>query len=359
MTLPNPTTNPTPNKDTSQDPNDLSFNVMPNSSGSRMYVAPASASTGGSGRGFGKWTYITIAVLAVLCLGAAAYYMLGNKDEDTQQQTASRLPRAWLTQYFNTDACADQNTCGEQADPDTDGLGNYDEFVAGTIPINPDTDSDGLADGDEINIYKTEPKLKYTDRREIVAQNNWLDGTQIKNNFDPLTPGLPLSDIRKRQIQEAITQFKLHEPSITTTKTITDQTSSQKTYTNSQYGFEFKYPSNSKIDDCGDKDIVYFDIDCKDPEMPAEPMAIDFSTKGNSSSSLITSYAGISKSDSNSKRSTRQIGSVEATEFSYKLSGETAATTIVIFYKSDRTYLVGGKNKTLIDQVLSTFKFTK
>jgi hypothetical protein len=48
-------------------------------------------------------------------------------------------------------------------DPDRDGLTNLQEFQIGTNPNNPDTDGDGLSDGDEVNKYNTNPLLFSTD----------------------------------------------------------------------------------------------------------------------------------------------------------------------------------------------------
>jgi hypothetical protein len=228
MDTPNPNTTSRPTPPATQEPSDLSFNVMPRDGDpGRMSSPPPPSSTGGSGgssysydnsSGSGhKWIYITVAIVVLLGLGAAAYYMLGvKKSSDEPQAATTKLPKVWLSQYFNTETCSDQSTCGDNADPDKDGSGNYEEFKASTNPINPDSDSDGLADGDEANIYKTDPTLKYTDRRETVAQNNWTDGVQIKNGFDPLTPALPFTEARKKQIADDTTKFKLHEPSITT-----------------------------------------------------------------------------------------------------------------------------------------------
>lgn len=113
------------------------FNVMPaegKSSGglgnSGSPIPPTSASSFGepSTGGSRKWVYLIIGVIVLAALGAAAYYLLGSKKTE-QPVATSRLSKAWLNKYFNVDACADQNTCGETADPDKDGLNNYDEFT--------------------------------------------------------------------------------------------------------------------------------------------------------------------------------------------------------------------------------------
>ena len=42
-------------------------------------------------------------------------------------------------------------------DNDSDGLSNLEEFQEDTNPIDPDSDGDGLSDGDEVNTYLTDP----------------------------------------------------------------------------------------------------------------------------------------------------------------------------------------------------------
>ncbi|HLG32226.1 MAG TPA: OmpA family protein [Ignavibacteriaceae bacterium] len=49
------------------------------------------------------------------------------------------------------------------SDKDGDGIGRCDEQKSGTDPHNPDTDNDGLSDGDEMLIYKTNPLKSDTD----------------------------------------------------------------------------------------------------------------------------------------------------------------------------------------------------
>jgi len=48
-------------------------------------------------------------------------------------------------------------------DNDGDGLTNLEEYQNGSDPINPDTDGDGLIDGDELNVYGTSPVLADSD----------------------------------------------------------------------------------------------------------------------------------------------------------------------------------------------------
>jgi hypothetical protein len=67
-------------------------------------------------------------------------------------------------------------------DPDRDGLTNLQEYQFGTDPNNPDTDGDGLTDGDEVNRYRTNPLLPDTDGDLIP------DGVEIQTGTDPLNP---------------------------------------------------------------------------------------------------------------------------------------------------------------------------
>jgi hypothetical protein len=54
-----------------------------------------------------------------------------------------------------------KNSADASIDPDNDGLTNLEEYQAGTDPNNPDTDNDGIPDGEEANPMKTEESTEF------------------------------------------------------------------------------------------------------------------------------------------------------------------------------------------------------
>jgi hypothetical protein len=67
-------------------------------------------------------------------------------------------------------------------DQDTDGLTALEEYHNHTNPFNPDCDGDTLLDGDEVNIYKTDPNKKDTDGDGLTDDIE----TMVGSNTDPL-----------------------------------------------------------------------------------------------------------------------------------------------------------------------------
>lgn len=68
-------------------------------------------------------------------------------------------------------------------DSDHDGLSDADEALYGTDPHNPDTDGDGLTDGEEVHLYKTDPRNADTDH------DGYKDADEIKKGYNPLGAG--------------------------------------------------------------------------------------------------------------------------------------------------------------------------
>jgi|GEM_PF-2182622 len=163
-----------------------------------------------------KYTYIAIGVLVLAALGAIGYFLVGPSGTKEPSQPATRLSTVFLKQYFGAEKCADEARCGDTADPDADGLENWDELKEQTDPTKNDSDADGLADGDEVFIFLTNPMTEYTDQRPAARQAKYTDGSQVKNDYDPLTPGLKMTETRKQQIATETGKYKLHEPTVTT-----------------------------------------------------------------------------------------------------------------------------------------------
>ena len=72
-------------------------------------------------------------------------------------------------------------------------MSNEEEADIGTDPSNPDTDSDGLSDGDEVNTYGTDPLNPDSD------SDGLSDGDEVNTyGTDPLNPDNALSDFISR-----------------------------------------------------------------------------------------------------------------------------------------------------------------
>lgn len=81
-----------------------------------------------------------------------------------------------------TDPLSATSFPGAPLDSDGDGLPDSIELELGTDPFDPDTDQDGLTDGDEYYIYQTGTRNPDTDG------DGYLDGEEIENGTDPNDP---------------------------------------------------------------------------------------------------------------------------------------------------------------------------
>lgn len=196
----------------------------------------------------------------ILLLGILIYYLVTNARKNEEPVKQTKLPRVWLNQHFGSESCTDESRCSDESDPDSDGLINYNEFKEGTNPNKADSDEDGLADGDEINIYKTEPGLKYTDRREIAVIKDYNDARDVAENYDPITPGVKMTDVRLRQIENDTKTFGLHEPTITTLAALREKTANPNVKTVSVFIENDKFSPESVVVSKGDT-VVWLNKD--------------------------------------------------------------------------------------------------
>jgi serine/threonine protein kinase len=99
-------------------------------------------------------------------------------------------------------------TAAVEGDGDGDGLVDTQEAALGTDPANPDTDGDGVRDGDEVLIYTTDPRNRDTDgdvlndfdeistyktnpRLADTDSDGHSDGQEVTQGSDPLVPNPP------------------------------------------------------------------------------------------------------------------------------------------------------------------------
>ncbi|MDP2933378.1 MAG: hypothetical protein Q8N81_04580 [bacterium] len=160
-----------------------------------------------------------IGVIALLAVGSYfAYRYFAKKGESTetansqaqvQKPPQQPLPVEWLKKYFGSDTC-DITVCGPDADPDKDGLKNTKELQYSTSPLNADSDFDGLADSDEVQIYNSDPLVSDTDG------DGFEDGVEVRNGYSPTASSQsPMSNMEKTVFSDNISAFGLHEPTKT------------------------------------------------------------------------------------------------------------------------------------------------
>ena len=171
------------------------------------------------------WLYALLFLLIFGCvLGALALFsnwgrFLGIGDVPTATPTLSfeqlgvtqTSAAIALTVAVTTQSGAATNvalTAQVEGDTDLDGLTNNQEGPLGTDPNNPDSDADGLKDGDEVLIYSTDPKIRDSDndllgdfdeintyktnpRAGDTDLDGIADGLEVAQSTDPLVPNPP------------------------------------------------------------------------------------------------------------------------------------------------------------------------
>lgn len=126
--------------------------------------------------------YAAVVVVTFACVFGLLFLLFGDRlrgeqspavgDLTTLMPTISLTPGLPLADVAATQtsiavtaetATAAAATAAMQGDEDNDGLSGPQEAIAGTDPQNPDTDADGLLDGEEVLIHGTDPRNPDTD----------------------------------------------------------------------------------------------------------------------------------------------------------------------------------------------------
>jgi hypothetical protein len=219
-----PPTAPKPN------PNQAPVRKVNAAAASTVFTAGPATSTvtmdrpaGRSGGFFRRRAVIIPAGIILLgIIGFAAwFFMFASKDSvnvnnNTQvvnepiQEPDTTTPADWLARYFGSETCTVKNQCSDSADPDRDGLTNKEEYENGADPNNPDSDSDGIADGDELHIFNSDPLIARSFR-----DGEYNDADFVKGSYDIRT-NLPYTPEQLAEIKSKVKERGLHQPTLTT-----------------------------------------------------------------------------------------------------------------------------------------------
>ena len=224
----------------------LFFNVMPKIKASGELVSPSMQTAVQNASGpaspdeqsflakfLAKYKLYLIIGLVLLIVGPLIYIFVpkffGNPYEEENlladpnatgkpdQNSGSGLttPKDWQLKYFNNEVCQSTSVCGDDADPDRDGLNNLQEFKLNTDPNNPDSDQDGLADGDEINVFESDPTNSHT-----AGDSKYSDSDFIKGGYDIKNPGRQFTIEQIKALGEKMTSVGLHQPTLKTLENV-------------------------------------------------------------------------------------------------------------------------------------------
>ncbi len=133
-----------------------------------------------------------------------------DRDNDEEIKGDVTTPVEWQKRYFSSEDCQDKTVCADNADPDRDGLNNLEEYNSKTDPNNSDSDSDGLADGDEVHVFGGSPLTDRTNSGE-----DYKDSDFARGGYD-ITTNVKFSETQLQEIKDKIKSKGLHQPTIKT-----------------------------------------------------------------------------------------------------------------------------------------------
>ncbi|PIU08824.1 MAG: hypothetical protein COZ85_01985 [Candidatus Moranbacteria bacterium CG_4_8_14_3_um_filter_34_16] len=131
------------------------------------------------------------------------------KTSPDQKNFNGSTSEAWQEKYFQNKFCFKEEYCGENSDPDKDGLVNKDEFRYETNPTAPDSDSDGYLDGDEIQNGFNPLKYSPGDKSDkIVFESPKENGEIKKETYQVSSVKLEKKSQQKKESEKIILSGK-------------------------------------------------------------------------------------------------------------------------------------------------------
>ncbi|MDO4765811.1 MAG: VWA domain-containing protein [Eubacteriales bacterium] len=131
---------------------------------------------------YAKWIDIADTDNDKLANGLEEIYGTDIAKADTDEDGLNDFMEVSLFKYSPILKDSDNNGIEDgQEDPDGDKISNLEELQLDTGVLDPDTDKDGLLDGDEVKTHRTNPLEIDTDGDEVS------DAREIELNTDPLT----------------------------------------------------------------------------------------------------------------------------------------------------------------------------
>lgn len=267
-----------PSKTFAESPPELEFTVMPHPDEGSQAVPPPVPGPPKKllppdgpkkpGNGY-NWKKIAGWIIGILLLAALGYFLAINY---------SRIKNALQPREQGSEKITPPSY-NSGTDTDQDGLSDDKERELGTDPKNPDSDGDGLADGDEINIYGSDPLLFDTDA------DTYDDGQEAANGFSPLRHTTEKMTEEERLVwANAAARFGLHEPTATTlaAKTILEPTAKKSVYQNTYHKFEISIPEifSYREADNGQRVGIYVtNRQPDDDDVTSDPISIQVAVK--------------------------------------------------------------------------------
>lgn len=135
------------------------------------------------GLGFGGWYFYNKFTNSKTPTVATTTTTKQTQPVATQTNTVDTVSSTVSSSEVTASMNNDKILFGESVDSDHDGLDDVREKQLGTNSQKADTDGDGLNDGDEVIIWKTNPLVADTD------SDGYTDGSEVFHGYNPLGTG--------------------------------------------------------------------------------------------------------------------------------------------------------------------------